>query len=99
MDGFLQILEFVVPVVITPLVYWVRTLINKVDSLSSGQAALRQQIKELSESQSREHKGVGELITKLEGEHNHHAVQAGRAETKLDQVVRWTEKSAPHTDK
>ena len=99
MDGLLQILEFVVPVVIAPLMYWIRLLMNSVDRLAGGQSALRQQIKELSEAQSREHKGVGELITKLEGEHNHHSLQAARVETKIDQVVRWAEKEAPHRDK
>ena len=99
MESLLQLMEFLVPLVITPLVFWIRSLIAKVDGLSSGQAGLAQQIKELHESQSREHGGVGELITKLEGEHNIHAVQAGRQETKIDQIVRWTEKSSPHKDK
>ena len=98
MDNLLGLIDFI-PLVVTPLIFWVRQLIAKVDSLSSGQSALAQQIKELSEAQSREHGGVGELITKLEGEHNAHAVQAGRQETKIDQIVRWTEKSSPHKDK
>ena len=87
MDDLLQLVEFVVPVVITPLIFWIRSLISKVDSLSSGQAALRQQIKEMAETQSREHGEVGKLIYKLEDEHNQHSQQATRSETKLDEVL------------
>ena len=106
LSSILDIIPSIITMGVVPLIFWIRNLMGKFDDISSqnkglanGQEALRLQIKEMAEAQSREHGGVGELITKLEGEHNSHAIQAARQETKLDQVVRWVEKITPHQDK
>ena len=87
MIEFLDSIVKYVPLVLTLMAIPIRDMIRKIDGLSSGQSALRQQMKEMAETQSREHGEVGKLIYKLEDEHNEHSQQATRSETKLDEVL------------
>lgn len=103
MDAFAALLDFV-PVVVVPLVFWIRGLQNKIEGLAASIMMLEAHLEKSGETQSREHKEVADLIrgleenvgTKIEkimGDHSDHDKQNTRIETKMDGIVRILEKS------